>query len=123
MTRYSVILRSDEASTPREFEHELDGDVSVDDIIEIEGLCVLVDELTQDVDGRRVIECRRLWKLAIRDPEGNTLEPGFIVNEQRHFGQVETLILEPKQRFRLLSVEQSWPEGFDGALTVEVLKS
>jgi hypothetical protein len=116
MASYSVLLRSDEAPTPRRLAYESDDDVYVGDFLVVEGMPVLVDDVVGDV-----LECRRLWKLRLVDPEGRPVGRGFILNEQRHYGDVETLVLDDERRYRVLRVEPRWPDGFDGAFVVEPL--
>ena len=116
-----MLLRSDESAAARRLEYESGEEVGLYDIIVVDGMQVLIDDVTEAASGDPVLECRRLWKLRVRDVSGSPVGAGFIVNEQRHFGQVETLILEAGERFRLLRVEPEWPEEFDGALVVEPL--
>jgi hypothetical protein len=121
MARHVVLLRSDEASEPRRLEHDSDEEILAGDVIVVDGVLSLVDEITESADGPPVLACRRLWKLRLHGPDLQPVGNGFIVNEQRHFGQVETLIFEAGERFRLVRVEAEWPEEFDGALVVEPL--
>ncbi|MCY4085589.1 MAG: hypothetical protein OXG37_01555 [Actinomycetia bacterium] len=93
MPSYSVLLRSDEPATPRRLRYSAEAQVARYEIIVVSGMQVLVDAVT-DVDGAAVFECRRLWKLRLRDTRHDPVGVGFIVNEQRHVGTVETLILQ-----------------------------
>jgi hypothetical protein len=121
MFRYGVDLRSDEAATATRLEHLSEEQIGVGDVITVGGLQILVDDIAPRVGGTPVLECRRLWKLRLRDTDGRTVGAGFILNEQRQFGDVQTLILDGDERYRVVSVEQEWPLEFDGAIVVEPL--
>ena len=116
VSTYTVLLRSDESPRARALEYEAEDEPSISDVIVVDGLPVLVD----DVRGE-VLDCRRLWLFRLVDLGGAPASPGAVLTEQRHYGDVETLVLEGPHRFRVLAVESRWPEGYDGAFVVERL--
>jgi hypothetical protein len=111
---YSIQLRSDEAPTPLTLAYASEDEPSVGDVIVVEQVPMLVDGV-----GAGVLECRRLWRFRLLDAAARPIGAGSVLTEQRHYGDVETLVLDGPDRFRVLAVRGAASDGFDGAFVVE----
>ena len=122
-----MVLRTSGSGVAQRLVYESGEEVVVYDIVVVGGVRALVHELVELEAGDPLLHCQRLWKLRLRDVDGEPVGAGFIVNEQRHhgrfggYGPFETLIFEGGERFRLLHAEAEWPAEFDGSLVVERL--
>ncbi|MSO94909.1 MAG: hypothetical protein EXQ81_03825 [Thermoleophilia bacterium] len=119
MRTYTVLMRSDESTVPIRIEHRSEGDIRIGDMLLIAGRQMLVDNVDRGAEETPIVECRALWRLRLRDTNHRAVGAGWILNEQRHFGEVETLIFEEGNRYRLVLAEPEWPTSFDGSLIVE----
>lgn len=114
-----MILRTSGSGVARRLQYESPVELDVYDIVTLDDRLALVVDIEESDAGGAVLHCQRLWRLRLNDASGDPVGSGFIVNEQRHHGDVDTLILEAGERFRLLYAESEWPPDFDGALVVE----
>jgi len=114
MAFYTVHLRSDEAPTARVMGRWFAGDLAPGDVVTVDGYAVLVET----VDGTRA-ECRRLWLFQLVDRSSASIGSGSVLIEQRHYGDVETIVLDGADRFRVLRAITERHGRFDGTFVVE----